>query len=88
MSNIYLDLQEQNNKRSELDVSQSVTQSYYLVLLVEENQSILKQSLDNIKKIHYEVEESFKEGFVEDTDVKQLQISVAILFAILMSVAL
>lgn len=75
-STVYLDLQEQNNKRSELDVAKSVTQSYYLVLLIEENQKILNQSLDNIKKIHYEVEESFKEGFVEDTDVKQLQISV------------
>lgn len=75
-SNVYLDLQEQNNKRSELDVAQTVTQSYYLVLLIEENQQILEQSLENIKKIHYEVEESFKEGFVEDTDVKQLQISV------------
>lgn len=75
-SNAYLSLQEQNNKRSELDVAQSVTQNYYLVLLVEENQRILNQSLENIKKIHYEVEESFKEGFVEDTEVKQLQISV------------
>jgi len=75
-SNAYLSLQEQNNKRSELDVSQSVTQSYYLVLLIEENQRILQQSLENLKKIHYEVEESFKEGFVEDTEVKQLQISV------------
>ena len=74
-SNTYLKLQEQSNKRSELDVAQSVTQSYYLVLLIEENQRILEQSLENIKKIHYEVEESFKEGFVEDTEVKQLQIS-------------
>ena len=75
-SSVYSDLQEQNNKRSELDVAQSVTQSYYLVLLVEENQRILKQSLENINKIHYEVEQSFKEGFVEETEVKQLQISV------------
>jgi outer membrane protein TolC len=75
-SNVYLDLQEQNNKRSKLDVAQGVTQSYYLVLLVEENQKILEQSLENLKKIHYEVEETFKEGFVEDTDVKQLKISV------------
>jgi outer membrane protein TolC len=36
----------------------------------------LEQSLENIKKIHYEVEENFKEGFVEDTEVKQLKISV------------
>ena len=75
-SSVYSDLQEQNNKRSELDVAQSVTQSYYLVLLVEENQRILKQSLENINKIHYEVEQSFKEGFVEETEVKQLQIYV------------
>jgi len=75
-SNAYLKLQEQSNERSELDVVQSVTQSYYLVLLVEENQRILEQSLENLKKIHYEVEESYKEGFVEDTEVKQLQISV------------
>jgi len=75
-STVYLDLQKQNNKRSEMDVAQSVTQSYYLVLLVEENKNILQQSLENLKKVHYEVSESFKEGFVEETEVKQLKISV------------
>ena len=75
-SNVFLDLTEQNNKRSEMDVAQAVTQTYYLVLLVEENQKILERSFENLMKIHYEVNESYKEGFVEETEVKQLQISV------------
>ena len=75
-SNVYLDLTEQNNRRSEMDVAQTVTQTYYLVLLVEENKKILQRSFENLMKILYEVNESFKEGFVEETEVKQLQISV------------
>ena len=75
-SKIYLNLMEQNLKRSQLDVEETVTQTYYLILVTEENLRILEESLQNLEKTHYEIEESFKEGFVEETDVKQLQISV------------
>jgi outer membrane protein len=75
-SKIYLNLTKQNMERSQLDVAETVTRTYYLILVAEENLHILEENLKNLQQLHYEVQESFKEGFVEDTDVKQLQISV------------
>lgn len=75
-SKIYLNLTKQNTKRSQLDVAETVTRTYYLILVAEENLHILEENLKNLQQLHYEVQESFKEGFVEETDVKQLQISV------------
>ncbi|MFZ0389036.1 MAG: TolC family protein [Calditrichia bacterium] len=75
-SKIYLDLTKQNMQRSRLDAAETVTRTYYLILVAEENLRILEENLKNLQKLHYEVQESFKEGFVEETDVKQLQISV------------
>ena len=75
-SKIYLKFAEENLERSKIDVKETVTQTYYLVLVAENNRSILQSSLDNLNKILYEVQEHFNEGFVEETDVKQLQISV------------
>ncbi|MBD3289765.1 hypothetical protein GF337_13240 [candidate division KSB1 bacterium] len=75
-SKIFLTLMEQNLERSQLDVEELVTQTYYLVLVTEENLDILEENLQNLEKTHYEIQELFKEGFVEETDVKQLQISV------------
>jgi outer membrane protein TolC len=75
-SKIYLNLTKQNMERSQLDVAETVTRTYYLISVAEENLRILEENLKNLQQLHYEVQESFKEGFVEDTDVKQLQISV------------
>ncbi|MEJ2637828.1 MAG: TolC family protein, partial [Calditrichia bacterium] len=75
-SKIYLNLTKQNMERSQLDVAETVTRTYYIVLVAEENLRILEENLKNLQQLHYEVQESFKEGFVEETDVKQLQISV------------
>lgn len=76
-SRIYKQLSEKSLARTELDVKETIAQTYFLVLMAEENVAILKESLQNLEKIHYEISEMHKEGFVEETDVKQLQISVS-----------
>ena len=75
-SKIYLNLTRQNLQRSQLDAVETVSRTYYLILVAEENLRILEENQKNLQQLHYEVQESFKEGFVEETDVKQLQISV------------
>ena len=75
-SKIYLKFAEENLERSKIDVKKTVTQTYYLVLVAENSREILQSSLENLEKTLYEVQEHFKEGFVEETDVKQLLISV------------
>lgn len=85
-SKIFLTLMEQNLERSHLDVEELVTQTYYLVLVMEENLDILAETLKNLEKTHYEIHELFKEGFVDETDVKQLQISVTQLKSVINTV--
>jgi len=74
-SRIFMKLSQEGYERTKLDVKATVTSSFYLVLLAEENRAILQTSLENVRKTHYELEELYKEGFAEHTDVKQLKIS-------------
>ncbi|MBD3374280.1 hypothetical protein GF406_04525 [candidate division KSB1 bacterium] len=75
-SKIFLQLSQENLTRKKLDVKATVTTTYQLVLIAQENQRILEQTLKNLKKTRYEITEMNKEGFTEKTDVKQIQITV------------
>jgi outer membrane protein TolC len=75
-SRIFLQLNQQNLERSQTDIKETVSQTFYLILVVEENLAILQMNLENLQKTLFEVQERYKEGFVEETDVKQIQISV------------
>jgi outer membrane protein TolC len=74
-SRVFLQLSEQQLARTQLEVKATVTNTYYLILLAEENRKVLVESLENLKKTHFEIKEMYQEGFTEETDVKQLQIS-------------
>ncbi|MBD3224881.1 MAG: hypothetical protein GF313_09135 [Caldithrix sp.] len=73
---IYMKLSKENLERTELETKATVTKTYILSLIAEENQKVLSKTLKNVQQTRYEVEEMYKEGFTEQTDVKQLQISV------------
>ena len=75
-SKIYLKLAEQNLEKTQIDVKEMVTSSYYLILVSEESKRILDANLANLEQTLYEIKERYKEGFVEATDVDQVQISV------------
>ena len=75
-SRIYLRLSEEQLQKSRIDVKESVTKTYYLILLAEDNKKTLLANLENLKKTLFETTELHKAGFTEDTDVDQLQLSV------------
>lgn len=75
-SRTYSELSEQAFEKTKLDAGESIAQTYFLILLAEENKKILSTSLENITKTYDEIKEMNKEGFVEATDVSQMQISV------------
>jgi outer membrane protein TolC len=58
------------------DIKESVANSYYLVLILERNRDILKQSLENLTRTLGEMREMNKQGFIEDTDVDQIELTV------------
>jgi outer membrane protein TolC len=55
---------------------ETVTQTYYLILVSQESEKIIQGNLQNLEKTLYEIRERFKEGFVEETDADVIQISV------------
>lgn len=75
-SKIYLMLAEQNLEKTQLDIKEIVTSTYYIILVSEESKRILEANRDNLEQTLYETKEMYKEGFVEATDVDQIQISV------------
>lgn len=75
-SKTYRNITELLDKKNTDDVMESVFNSYVLVLIAEENRSILKTTHENLKKTLFEVTAMHKEGFTEDTDVDQLQLTV------------
>ncbi len=76
---IYRQLADQNHERTQLDILETVTNTYYLILVAEETERILKSNIENLEKTHYEILERYKEGFVEKTDADLVQISVTTL---------
>lgn len=72
---VYYNFSVHNAEKTKLDVIESVSNTYNVIQLAEESEKILKQNLDNINKTLYEITEMNKQGFVEKTDVDQLELS-------------
>ncbi len=75
-SRVYRRFMEENLEKSEILVKESVSSTYYLILLAERTREILSTSLENLKRTLYETDELYKAGFAEETDVQQFQLSV------------
>jgi len=78
-SRIFEQLATEGLERTRLDVVETVTQTYYLILVSQESQEIIRGNIQNLEKTLYEIREFYKEGFVEETDADVIQISVTAL---------
>lgn len=72
---VYYNLSKQNDEKTRLDVIETVVNTYHMLQLAEESRSILAKNLENINKTMGEISEMYKQGFVEQTDVDQLQVT-------------
>lgn len=63
--------------KSKIDVRESVTNAYFLVLVAEEQLKILSNTMKSLKETREETAKIFEQGFIEDTDVDQLDLMVA-----------
>lgn len=72
---VYYGLTQQNHEKTKLDVTETLVNTYHMLQLAEESRKILTQNLDNIKKTLYEITEMNKQGFLEKTDVDQLEVT-------------
>lgn len=76
-SKTYKELSKIQMDRSQTETRFEVAQAYYNALAAKENVEILTESLELLKKSLSDTEAMYENGFVEEQDVDQLQISVA-----------
>jgi outer membrane protein TolC len=74
-SKVYRSLSELNKVKSVQDVMESVANTYFMVQVARENVSILDSTLVNIEKTLHEMTAMFQQGFLEETDIDQLNIT-------------
>lgn len=72
---VYYGLTQQTAEKTRLDVIETVTNTYTMIQMAEESKNILSQNLENINKTLYEITEMNKQGFLEKTDVDQLEVT-------------
>lgn len=70
-------MSDQNVTLSELDVKESVTNTYYAIVSNERTLKILGDNLNNLNAILKHTENMYKVGMMEETDVDQLKITVS-----------
>jgi len=74
---IYKELSEINIARSQNDVTEQVSNAYYLVLIAQGNKVIIDSTYSNTEKIFNYVKSMNEQGFLEETDVDQMQLTVS-----------
>jgi len=74
-SKVYYGYTKQNAEKTKLDVVETVLNTYNMLQIAEESKKILSQNLENINKTLYEISEMNKQGFLEKTDVDQLELT-------------
>lgn len=76
-SKVYAELFKKQLTASEIEVKMNVAKAYFVVLVAEDNLKILSKSVENLKKIHFETSELFKNGLVEEIDVDRLALALS-----------
>ena len=76
-SKVYLQLAQNQQEKKEIDVRETVANTYHLVLLAEKNRQILGSSLENLRQTWQETDAMHRAGFSEATAVDQLQLAVS-----------
>lgn len=73
-SRAYQSLSETQLIKRKIEIRETVTQAYHTIVALEDNQALLKEIHSSLEKMHFEAKETYKSGFIEDTDVEQLEL--------------
>lgn len=76
-SRVFGSMSEQGLQKSMTDIKYSVTETYCLILSLQENAVILDSNLVHFQKLLRESEAMFDQGFIEETNVDQLKLNVS-----------
>jgi outer membrane protein len=74
---VYKSLSEMNRVKSQQDILESIKNSYFNVLIARGNKNILDTTYQNLTGTLSDMQAFNKQGFIEETDVDQMQITVS-----------
>jgi outer membrane protein len=72
---VFKKVTEQSVAKTEAQTKESVATTYYLILILEENSKVLKESLKSTDQTYSDLVKMNEQGFNEETDVDQMKIS-------------
>ena len=71
----FLQLSSNAKEKSEQDIKEAVILAYYTVLILQKNRETLDSAIQNIFSILNETRVMYEQGFLEETDYEQLQVT-------------
>lgn len=74
-SRVYKELSEKSFVKTEQTTKESVADGYYLVLVLDENIKVLKESIKVVEKTYTDMKGMNQQGFAESSDVDQMKIN-------------
>lgn len=72
---VYVELLQYQSKVTTSDIRKNVELAYFNVLILDEQARLLEKDLSVIEKTLFEMNEMYKQGFVEEVDVDRLRIT-------------
>ncbi len=74
-SKVFYMMSDQSRIKTELDLKEAVANTYSLVLVLEQSKITIEQSLENLNKTLIEMRAMYDQGFIENTDVDQIELT-------------
>lgn len=74
-SKVFYLISDQGKIKAESEVKESVANTYSLVLVLMNNLDVMSQSLENLNKTLSEMRAMYQQGFIENTDVDQVELT-------------
>jgi outer membrane protein TolC len=71
---VYYQMTDQNKQKAEIDLKESVANSYAMALVFEQTLDVLKKSQANTNKTLSDMQQMFQQGLIENTDVDQIEL--------------
>lgn len=75
-SKVYKSLSETNYEKVRLDIKENVAGTYYTILVLESNKTIVEQTISNLKSSLEQTQKIYNAGLIEDVDVDQISLTV------------
>lgn len=73
-SKVFYQMSDQAREKTETDLKEQIANSYNIILVLQENKEILANTLFNVRKTLSDMREMNKVGFIEATDVDQIEL--------------